>query len=193
MNDTVVSLFQTFWKEDDSVFPIIADALEEVGDDRAALIRDLKMPVWGEVSDEEKLIYMECPVDGIERAKYVSAVRDELWHILINLVFPELGEAYRLNNLPPEPKPKPDSRIEPDEWGFGSRLKEAPPGDLAPFRLPSTRYADIEYPVYVFVTGKSVRRRRSGYYLRVRIEFVGDGEPSTFSGGWMEVGSDCVY
>jgi len=39
--------------------------------------------------------------------------------------------------------------------------------------------------VNVVVTGRTWQRRQGDYYVRVEIEFVGDGEPSVFAGGWM--------
>jgi hypothetical protein len=39
--------------------------------------------------------------------------------------------------------------------------------------------------VNVVVTGRTWQRREGDYWVRVRIEFVGDGEPSVFVGGWL--------
>ena len=39
----------------------------------------------------------------------------------------------------------------------------------------------------VHVTGRKIRRRNGSQWVRVRIEWVGDCEPSTFSGGWLLV------
>ena len=41
--------------------------------------------------------------------------------------------------------------------------------------------------VNVEITGRTIQYRDGGRYVRVRIEWVGDCEPSTFSGGWLAV------
>jgi hypothetical protein len=68
------------------------------------------------------------------------------------------------------------SYLEPSEWP-----------ELAPFRLPSLRYTDIKYLCQVEITGRTAQRRPydDRLWVRVRIVFVGDGEPDTQSRGWM--------
>lgn len=39
----------------------------------------------------------------------------------------------------------------------------------------------------VTVTGKTLQRRDGSLWVRCRVEWVGDCEPSTFSGGWLRV------
>lgn len=39
----------------------------------------------------------------------------------------------------------------------------------------------------VHVTGRTVQRRHDADWVRVKVEWVGDCEPSTFSAGWMLV------
>ena len=50
---------------------------------------------------------------------------------------------------------------------------------------------DRELAVNVVVTGRSVRwnSRDAFFGVRVRVEFVGDCEPSTFVGGWVKFNS----
>lgn len=55
--------------------------------------------------------------------------------------------------------------------------------DGASFRYPGLR----DVAVNVSITGRTFQYRQGFYYVRVRIEFVGDGEPSSFCGGWLEV------
>jgi hypothetical protein len=43
---------------------------------------------------------------------------------------------------------------------------------------------DSNVAVNVKITGKTPTRRNGSLWYRVKVEFVGDGEPSTFSGGW---------
>jgi len=86
---------------------------------------------------------------------------------------------------PPRPEPTRAPRVGdfvcPDGWDMGELLTadsgfsdESFPG--CQFRLKGIC---ADYAVNVVMTG---RIQRDGYY-RCRIEFVGDGEPSTFSGG----------
>jgi len=78
--------------------------------------------------------------------------------------------------------------IRPENWAFGSRLI---PSDWnnAEFRLPRPNAFPGDpiqsLAVNVVITGRSFQRREGDYWCRVRIEFVGDGEPSVFVGGWM--------
>jgi hypothetical protein len=60
---------------------------------------------------------------------------------------------------------------------------------MAPFRLPSRRYDNIAYLCRVEITGRTLQRRPydDRLWIRVRIVFVGDGEPDTESRGWMAV------
>lgn len=79
---------------------------------------------------------------------------------------------------------KVGSYIKPDGWAYGELLK---PGlDLfCPFYLPTNSGGPIkELAVKVEITGRIPRRIMGGYYLRVRITFIGDCEPDTVVGGW---------
>ena len=83
------------------------------------------------------------------------------------------------------------SYVEPDGWrNWGALLL---PGDLEPigdgwrgcdFRLPSQ---GGNLACNVEVTGRTFRRRGGELQARVRIEWVQDGAPSEYSGGWMRV------
>jgi hypothetical protein len=87
-----------------------------------------------------------------------------------------------------EVEAKVGSCIRPDEWSFGSRLVPSA-WDRAQFRLPRPNAFPGDpiqsLAVNVVVTGRTWQRREGDYWVRVRIEFVGDGEPSVFVGGWM--------
>jgi hypothetical protein len=78
--------------------------------------------------------------------------------------------------------------IRPENWPFGSRLI-ASDWDQAEFRLPRPNAFPNDpiqsLAVNIVITGRTWQRREGDYWLRVRIEFVGDGEPSAFAGGWM--------
>lgn len=73
--------------------------------------------------------------------------------------------------------------LKPDEWPVGERLHpddgysdSSFPG--CEFRLPGSN--GYMLAVNVKITGRKIRRNGS---IRCRVEFVGDGEPSVFSGG----------
>lgn len=85
-----------------------------------------------------------------------------------------------------EVEPTVGSYVVPELWRFGGRLQ---PSDWEPakFYLPTNQTVIKAIAVNVTVTGRTLQRRQGDYYVRCQIEFVGDGEPSTFSGGWMKV------
>lgn len=77
------------------------------------------------------------------------------------------------------------SVIHPDNWRFSQKLIPSN-WDAAQFCIPTGHdYGITHLSVNVRVTGRTFQRREGDYWVRVQIEFVGDGEPSTFHGGWM--------
>lgn len=77
------------------------------------------------------------------------------------------------------------SYIEPENWKIGSTL-EASDWDAAEFRLPTNSGGPIKsIAVNIKITGTTVQRRHGSNWVKVRIESVGDGSPSTFFGGWL--------
>lgn len=84
-------------------------------------------------------------------------------------------------------EPQVGSCIRPEDWPIGNRLA---PSDWsqADYRLPVNSGGSIySLAVNVRVSGRTLRKIHGSYYVRVVIEFVGDGEPSTYTGGWMLV------
>lgn len=80
-----------------------------------------------------------------------------------------------------------------DGWGpCSERLEPIAPRDAAApgwstapayrLRSPGT---GLRLAVAVTVTGRAPRRWSGGYWIRCRVEFCGDGEPSAVSGGWI--------
>ena len=55
------------------------------------------------------------------------------------------------------------------------------------FRWPVNAKPIDTVAVNVEVTGRTLQRKWGGYYVRVRITWVGDCEPDTHGSGWMEV------
>ena len=86
--------------------------------------------------------------------------------------------------------PQVGDYVQPNHWATGELLL---PGDGfkdssfpgAQFRLPSARRRGPTLAVNIKATGRKSHFTGTGWKVRVRIEFVGDGEPSTFSGGWL--------
>lgn len=77
------------------------------------------------------------------------------------------------------------SYIKPENWAFGNNL-EASDWDAAAFFLPTNSGGPIKrLAVNITITGKTVQRFQGSNWIRVKIESVGDGEPSTFFGGWL--------
>jgi len=87
--------------------------------------------------------------------------------------------------------PKVGDSVQPDEWSCFSTLVKGDsysdndfPG--CDFRLPSNCSIGYQLAVNVKTTGLPHATHMYGRYKsRCRVEFVGDGEPSTFSGGWI--------
>jgi len=86
-------------------------------------------------------------------------------------------------------QPKQSDYLQPDGWpeGSGEQIKDDDgykdssfPG--CQFRLPTRDYS---LAVNLKVTGRDHITPLGNLRCRVKIEFVGDGEPSTFSGGWL--------
>jgi hypothetical protein len=92
-----------------------------------------------------------------------------------------------------EVSPEAGRGILVDNWGDGYRLsflEDCEMPEFAPFRLPSNQYSDVRYACRVEITGRSLQNRphhKSTLFVRVRIVFVGDGEPDNVATGWMAV------
>ena len=80
--------------------------------------------------------------------------------------------------------------VEPDGWQLGERLRESDhysdssfPG--CQYRLPAGN--DYHLAVNISFSGRKSHwcSISDNYRTRVKIEFVGDCEPSTFSHGWI--------
>lgn len=90
---------------------------------------------------------------------------------------------------------KAGSRVTADTFNVLGPLVEADDADReilgASFRLPSW-IGEVEGfvgpPVNVTITGRTVQWKLGSPRVRVRIEFVDDGQPSTFAGGWLWLG-----
>ena len=78
--------------------------------------------------------------------------------------------------------------VKPDGWNIGERLTGDDgysdsnfPG--CQFRLQSSHEPNLA--VNIKVTGRKVHYNWTSDKVRCQIEFVGDGGPSVFSGGWL--------
>jgi hypothetical protein len=75
--------------------------------------------------------------------------------------------------------------VQPDGWAIGSCLKPGLEG-FCDYYLPVNSGGPIkEVAVNVEITGFTRQWRQGDYYVRVRIIFVGDGEPNTYTPGWV--------
>lgn len=79
-----------------------------------------------------------------------------------------------------------------DSWGaYAVGLDPIDPRDAAAegwsatpeWRMQSP--AVVPWAVRVQATGRAVRRMAGAYWLRARVEFCGDGQPSHVSPGWI--------
>ena len=87
--------------------------------------------------------------------------------------------------------PKVGDAIIGDEWPVyaAERLIEGDTWHDSSF--PGCRFRvpmhDYNIAVNVTITGKTPTKRNGVIWYRCKIEFVGDGEPSTFTGGWIRL------
>jgi|SRR5215469_6353966 len=83
------------------------------------------------------------------------------------------------------------SRVEHDS-GRTEFLLPCDDWDKAAFRWPNPIHEWRESHAIACnlkITGRTFQERNGkNFYVRVRFEWVGDGEPSTYSGGWLVVG-----
>jgi len=85
-------------------------------------------------------------------------------------------------------EPRVGRTIQPDGWDHQCTWLTESDWDEAAFRMGTNCGGPItSIAVNITVTGRTVQERQESYWVRVQIEAVGDGEPSTFWGGWMEV------
>lgn len=77
--------------------------------------------------------------------------------------------------------PKVGSRLHLDGWQLSAGLGPCE-WDRADFRLTD---ASLPLAVKVETTGRTVQRFRGELAVRVRVTFVGDGEPDVMHGAWM--------
>jgi hypothetical protein len=80
------------------------------------------------------------------------------------------------------------SYIKPEGWRLGNLLTPSD-WDGAEFRIESPNYPGVTRAVNVTVTGRTFQGlpHSDARWVKVRIEFVGDGEPSTSAKGWWMV------
>lgn len=83
-----------------------------------------------------------------------------------------------------EIEPKAGTLIKCDEWHHMTRLLECD-WDKADFRIESGRWPYSKIAINITITGRTVQYTGSGAKVRIKIEFVGDGEPSEYTGGWL--------
>jgi len=87
---------------------------------------------------------------------------------------------------------EPGDRLEPDGWNGQFETLEKSDGFKdssfpgCQFRLPSGNYNSVKYAVNITIANK--KPADTWWWkgkVRVKIEWVGDGKPSTFSRGWL--------
>ena len=80
--------------------------------------------------------------------------------------------------------------VHPDGWRFGECLKSSS-WDKAKFYLPTGYdYGIKEIATNIYISGRKLIHKDGNRYVRVQIEFVGDGEPNTYTYGTMKL--DCM-
>jgi hypothetical protein len=91
------------------------------------------------------------------------------------------------NSPNPTVAPHAAAKVEPDGWnGYAGTLYVCEDWDAAEWRL-TTRHEGLDLAVNVEVTGRVVYHLNGNDWVktRVRVTFVGDGEPDVEVRGWM--------
>lgn len=82
---------------------------------------------------------------------------------------------------------KVGSVVWPDNW-FGAEQLIESDWDAAQFRIKLGSNGPIKsLAVNVEITGRTIQYHNLAYWIRIKIEFVGDGEPSQIYRGWLKV------
>lgn len=81
--------------------------------------------------------------------------------------------------------PQVGSYVKPDCWAIGECLIAG--DDFSAYRLPTHNPIVKSLAVNVEVTGRKVMSNYGERFVRVRITFLGDGEPDQHTSGWMKV------
>jgi hypothetical protein len=152
------------------------------------------------VHTSEQRTLVVCDLLAAVRARHARqlAKRDErlLDRIILNHTLRAYVQTkkirFRWNGGMIDVRPEVGRAIFVDTWDMGHCPQHLEPCELpemAPFRLQSSRYTDIKYMCRVEITGRTTQRRPydDREWVRVRIVFVGDGEPDTICPGWMVV------
>lgn len=88
--------------------------------------------------------------------------------------------------------PRVGLMIRPENWAMSSIL--LPGDDFSPFRIRTSNDIIPSLACRVEVTGRTFQKDKGCRVVRVKITFVGDGEPDQFCRGFMGVPySDGTY
>jgi hypothetical protein len=82
-------------------------------------------------------------------------------------------------------EPKVGSYVKPDGWSYGDCLIAG--DEFSPFRIPAGSIVIESLAVRIEVTGRTLQLHKGRLSVRVKVVFVGDGEPDTVCGGFMAV------
>lgn len=84
-------------------------------------------------------------------------------------------------------QPRIGDTLYPDGWAPSSTYLNPSDWDKAEWRIPSARYSGIGLAIRLRVTGRTVQRKHGNLVVRVEITWVGDGEPDTYSKGYLVI------
>lgn len=78
---------------------------------------------------------------------------------------------------------QPGKQLYVDGWDIFSRGLKPSEWEKAQFRLESR--TGLWLAVNITLTGRTIQKKNGQSVVKCKIEFVGDGEPSTFNSGWV--------
>ena len=83
--------------------------------------------------------------------------------------------------------------LKPEKWEFARVLKPSYWADASHYLQRGWGEHEGEIAVNVYITGRTIKYDKNATpYIAVLIEFVGDGEPSTYSKGTLELNSESM-
>ncbi len=73
-----------------------------------------------------------------------------------------------------------------DGWGSIGQTIRADEVGFATYRIPTASGGPVQsLACEVTLTGRTLQRKMGSYYVKVNVNFVGDGEPDVNVPGWM--------
>ena len=77
--------------------------------------------------------------------------------------------------------------VHPDGWRFVECLRSSNWEDASYYLPTGYSFGITEIATNIYISGRKLIHKNGGIYVRVQVEFVGDGEPNTYVYGVMKL------